>query len=236
MRKYFFILLFLPFVANAQIITTVCGNGVSSDGGDGGPATAAKIVAAGSGIFDSRWNYYFIENSQIVRKISNLGIISTFVGTGGMGYGGDNGSATLALLNSPEQIACDNNNNLYIADAGNNRVRRVDALTGIITTIAGNGSAGYSGDGGDATNASISQPLGVCTDHFGNIYFSDAGNSVIRKINSTGIISTVGGVPLNGGYSGDGGPATAAKMSPSYLVCDAHGNVYVANGERFDCN
>ena len=132
--------------------------------------------------------------------------------TGG-GYMGDGGPANEAQLYAPIAICLDAHNNLYIADFSNSRVRKVDAVTHIITTVAGNGVMAYTGDGGPATDASIHFPHGVCCDAAGNLYIADYGNDVVRMVSPTGIISTFAGTGTLG-YSGDGGPATAASPRP----------------------
>jgi streptogramin lyase len=151
-------------------------------------------------------------------------------GNGTGGYSGDSGVATSAELNSPFGVAVDASSNLYIADSGNNRIRKVAASTGIITTTAGNGTAGYSGDSGAATSAALYSPFGVAVDASGNIYIADTYNLVIRTVTaSTGIITTVAG---NGtaGSTGDGGAASSAELSyPTGVVVDSLGNFYIAD-------
>jgi Bacterial Ig-like domain (group 2) len=179
-------------------------------------------------------NVYFTDNyNQRVRKVNSAGIITTVAGTGGIGYSGDGGPATAAMLNNPDGMCSDIYGNIYICDAPGNRIRKV-TTAGIISTVVGNGTAGYSGDGGAATAATINTPLGVAFDGAGNLYIADNLNHVIRKVNTSGIISTVAG---NGtaGFSGDGGPATAAEInSAGGLDVDASGNIYIADylGER----
>ena len=156
------------------------------------------------------------------------GIITTVAGDGPQGDSGDGGQATSAQLSNPSGVAVDAAGNLYIADSGNHRIRKV-AANGIITTVAGNGSYGYSGDGGRATSAQLAAPWGVAVDAAGNLYIADTNNGVIRKVAASGIITTVAG---NGshGYSGDGGPATSAQLnSPSGVAVDAAGNLYIAD-------
>lgn len=153
--------------------------------------------------------------------------ISTVVGTGIQGYGGDGGSALSAKLNNPVGIYVDKSANIFIADVYNQCIRKVDGATNIITTIAGNGVQGYMGDGGDATAAELSNPGAVCTDASGNVYISDGGNNVIRKVDATTHkISTIAGTGLSG-YTGDGGLATAADLArPAALAIDASGNIF----------
>jgi len=158
-------------------------------------------------------------------KISSGQSISTAIGTGGVaGYSGDGGPANLCRLYEPGSICIDNEGNIFISDYGNNVIRKV-ASSGIITTFAGTGGEGYSGDGGQATNAQFKSPTGVATDDDGNIFIADHVNNVVRKISSSGIITTIAGTGVSG-YSGDGGPAIAAKLSLPYaIVVDNSGNI-----------
>jgi uncharacterized protein YjdB len=214
---------------NNYIITTVAGNGTAGYSGDGGAATAAALQNPHAIAIDNSNNLYIVDNwNHRIRKVSPSGIISTFAGNGTLGYSGDGGLATSASLYYPENIAIDISGNVYISDVGNNRIRRVSS-TGIITTIAGNGSAGFSGDGGAATAASLNAPKGVCIDNTGNLYISDNNNNRIRKVSSTGVITTIAG---NGsaGFSGDGGVATAASLNaPTGIISDAIGNLFIAD-------
>lgn len=155
--------------------------------------------------------------------------ISNVAGSGIPGFAGDGAAATAAQLNTPGGIALDAAGNLYIADGGNNRVRKVSAA-GVITTIAGKGTAGFSGDGGAATAAELKRPTHVAVDASGNVYITDADNTRIRKVSSTGTITTYAG---NGmlGFAGDGGPATDGKLyQPAAIKLDATGNLYIADG------
>src|SRR5438552_2477226 len=156
--------------------------------------------------------------------------LSQTINTVAGGGAGDGGDATSASLNSPAGVALDAGGNLYIADRGNERIRKVAAATGIITTVAGNGVFGFAGDGGAATNASLSVPVGVAVDASGNLYIADHSNNRIRKVTAgTGIITTVAG---NGNptFAGDGGAATSASLfSPDGVALDASGNLYIAD-------
>jgi len=155
-------------------------------------------------------------------------IITTIAGNGTQGYSGDEGQATAAELNNAIDIAFDSLGNMYVADPGNNRIRKINSL-GIITTIAGTGVAGYSGDGGQATLAEFNNVEGIVCDKGGNLFISDGINYRIRKINTAGIITTIAGNGT-GGYSGDNGQATAAELdSPGVIVFDAAGNLYFAD-------
>ena len=225
-------ILLLPILTNAQIISTVAGNGASGYGGDGGQASMAKLSTPTAVTFDANGNYYICEpsNSNRVRKVNAAGIITTVAGNGTAGYSGDGGQATAAALNAPFGISIDNSGNLLILDFLNNCIRKVNTV-GIISTIAGNGTAGYSGDGGQATSAQLSGPAGIVCDTAGNIYFSDYNNNRVRMINNSGIISTVVGSGT-GGFSGDGGQAIFAQLNnPSGISLDHSGNLYIS-----DCN
>jgi uncharacterized protein (TIGR03437 family) len=218
-------------VATNGIITTVAGNGSYGYSGDGGPATSAQLYNPLGVAVDAAGNLYIADSANSrIRKVATNGIITTGAGSGSIGYSGDAGPATSAQLRGPSGVAVDAAGNLYIADAGNSRIRKV-ATNGIITTVAGNGSPGYSGDGGPATRAQLYLPLGVAVDAAGNLYIitdSDYYVSRIRKVATNGIITTIAG---NGspGYSGDGGPATSAQLDDtSGVAVDATGNVYVA--------
>jgi hypothetical protein len=159
---------------------------------------------------------------------STAQIITTVAGAGSPGFSGDGGQATNAELSAQSDVILDSVGNLYIADLGNNRIRKVNT-NGVITTIAGTGTAGYSGDGGQATDAEINQATGICFDASGNLYIADRNNSRIRMVNSAGIISTVAG---NGsfGFSGDAGQAIDAELNtPENIVFDTHGNLFIAD-------
>jgi len=155
--------------------------------------------------------------------------ISTFAGNGTAGYSGDGGQASAAELSYPSCLALDDTGNVYIADLGNNRIRKINATTGVITTVAGNGTGGFSGDGGAATAAEINQPSGLAFDKKGNMYIGDWGNNVVRKVSTSGIITTVAGNDT-AGFKGDGGKATSAELHwPAGLTFDAKGNLYIAD-------
>ena len=215
------------------IITTVAGNGVSGSGGDGGPATAAQLNGPECVTGDTIGNIYIADcqNSR-VRKIDTFGIISTIAGTGVQGFSGDGGPATAAKLSGPSGLAIDNAGNLYVSNLYTNRIRKI-TTAGIISTIAGNGTAGFSGDGGSAVSCMLNGPNSIALDNAGNIYIADLQNNRIRKINAFGIITTVAGNGTSG-YSGDGGVATLAKLNlPTGVAADASGNIYVA--DRYNC-
>jgi len=209
--------------AKTGILTVVAGNGTNGLSGDGGTATSAQLASPIGVAVDSAGNLYIADlgNSR-VRKLSN-GLITTVAGGGGA-YLGDGGPATSAQLNAPYGVAVDSAGNLYIADFFDQRVRKVS--NGVITTIAGNGTHGAGGDGGPATSAQLSYPTGVAVDSAGNLYIADSSNYRVRKV-ANGVITTVAG----GGNSdpGDGGPATSARLStPNGVSVDSAGNLYIA--------
>ena len=191
-------------------------------------AGATGLGPAGVAV-DSANNLYLADavGNQVLR-ISPAGVPSLVAGTGVAGFFGDNGSATSAQLNQPSAVAVDTAGNVYIADTNNNRIRKVTAANGIITTLAGNGAPAYGGDNGISTAALVNLPTGIAVDQSTNIYIADTGNNRIRKINgSTGIITTVAGNG-NRAYSGDGGPATSASINtPHGVALDSLGNLYV---------
>jgi trimeric autotransporter adhesin len=229
------------------IITTVAGNGCQVDGGaggwfsgDGGPATLAELNRPQAICLDKSGNIYIADYyNNLIRKVTDsTGIIITVAGNGyggwrGIGtwsgaYAGDGGQATEAELHGPDGITVDDSNNLIISDGWNNVIRKVTTSNGLITTIAGNGIAGYRGDSGLATAARLYSPI-ASLDTVGNIYIADGGNNVIRFINhNTGIITTIAGVRL-GGFSGDGGPAINAEMLPLLVVPKDSNDYYIAD-------
>jgi len=216
-------------VTAAGVISTIAGNGTAGSGGDGGAATSAQLHSPQGIAVDANGGIYIADTQNArVRKITN-GTINTVAGSGTAGFGGDSGAATSAQLNIPAGLAVDGAGNLYIADFSNNRVRKVTP-GGTITTLAGNGLEGYSGDGGPATGAQLATPVGLATDSSGNVYIADTGNNAVRVVNSSGIVSTVAGNGL-AGYSGDGGPAVSAMVgNPSGVALDASGNLYISDG------
>lgn len=272
MRTKFYLLLAALFScthSHAQLITTVAGNGTSGTTGDGGPATAAEISGVYGIAFDPAGNMYLADyGANRVRKVSAAGIISTFAGTGSSSTSGDGGPASAASLAGPIGVAADALGNIYISEYLGGNIRKVNS-SGVISTfmsglgnptglctdaannlyiaeqtshtvakvtpggaatiVAGNGGYGYSGDGGAATAATLSDVTGVSVDPAGNLYLSCWDEQHVRKVNTSGIITTIAG---NGaaGYSGDGGPATAAMLSQPYdIKADAAGNVYIAD-------
>jgi len=239
----------LPFVVDqgagtvltqSYNISTIAGNGTVGYTGDGGAASAAEVSSPLGAAADSAGNLYFADkNNQRVRKISH-GNITTVAGNGTQGYAGDGGAAVNAQLSWPSGVAVDAAGDLYIADAGNNVVRKV-LPSGIITTVAGNGTYGYTGDGGPATSAELNYPSSVAVDSAGNLYIADSANNVVRKV-ANGAISTAAGSgqTINGvltgteGYIGDGGPATSAELAyPQGVAVDTLGNLYIADSLNY---
>jgi sugar lactone lactonase YvrE len=218
---------------NAQgIISTFAGSGCYGYSGDGAAATAAALsfpyaVTDFAGIL-----YIADSGNNVVRKVDVNGIISTFAGMQGQsGANGDNGLASGAQIGVPGALAIDAAGNLYIADEINFVVRKVNASSGIITTIAGTGTSGYSGDGGPATSAGLGPAYGLTLDPAGNVYITDADRGYIRKVDTQGQISSIAGNGAPNASSGDGGPATSAGLeSPSGIVAGDDGSLYVASG------
>ncbi len=225
--------------ANTQIITTVAGGGTTASGtdvyGDGGPATSAILYGPQSVAVDASGNLFIADTyHQLVRLVSAAtGIISIVAGGGTWagtdGYG-DGIPAINAVLRNPMGVALDSNGNLYVADTGDNMVRRVDMTSGIITAIAGNGTWGYSGDNGLAASARLASPQSVALDTANNLYIADSGNNTIRQISAANqIISTLAG-KVSTGYNGDGGnPTMAFLTSPTSLAVNENGNLYIAD-------
>ncbi len=227
MNRILFILLFFPCIAGAQIITTIAGSGSAAGfSGDGGPATAALMGRLFGLACDAAGNIYVSDfTNNRIRKVNTSGVISTYAGNGSGSTSGDGGPATAAGLNGPSELAL-YGNSLFIAEHNSSRVRKVDITTGIITTYAGTGLNGYSGDGGPATAAKISRPYGIGVDNAGNVYIPDQDTHRMRKVDTFGIITTFAGTGTSG-YSGDGGPATLAKIHlADDIKCDTSGNIY----------
>ena len=219
-------------IDNNGIISTIAGDGNMSFGGDGGPATAAQLNIPIDVAADAAGNVFFIDQANLrIRKIATSGIISTIAGNGTMGFGGDGGPATAAKLNSPTGLNIDAAGNIYFTDQGNQRVRKINTA-GIITTVAGTGTPGFSGDGGAATAAQLNAPIDVAVNSSGELFITDQNNHRIRKVDVNGIITTLAGTGLPA-FSGDGGPATAAAVNNPYGVAiDAMGNIFI--GDAFN--
>ncbi len=217
----------IRMVSASGIVTTVAGNGATHYSGDGGAAQNALLNAPSAVAYSSTGVYVADTNNQRIRQIGPSGSITTIAGSGTPGFAGDGGPAASAQVSFPFALAVDASGFLYIADTGNQRVRKI--VNGTINTVAGNGNTGYTGDGGQATAATFASPAGLAVDSAGDIYISDYGNNVVRKVSVTGVISTVAG---NGspGYSGDGGQAISAQLTgPLGLALDAAGNLYIAD-------
>jgi len=214
-------------------ITTVAGDFAAGYFGDNGLATSAELNSPGGVAVDGSGNVYIADSKNYrIRKVSTTGIISTVAGNGTQGYSGDNGPAINASLNFTVNvtsgIAVDAKGNIYIADQVNQRIRKVDT-NGTITTVAGNGTQGFSGDNGPATSAQLFNPQGVAVDASGNLYIADWTNNRIRKVDNSGRITTVAG---NGtwGFSGDGGSAITAQINdPQSVAVDSIGNLYIGD-------
>ena len=219
----------LRWDALSNIVTLVAGNGTWGFSGDNGPATSAQLAEPEGIAVDSAGNLYIAdEGNELVRKVSN-GEITTVAGGGVDDSVGDNGPATNAVLD-PEAVAVDSAGDFYIADYSGQRVRKVS--NGVITTIAGTGTAGFSGDNGPAISAHLSGPTGIALDEAGNLYIADAGNLRVRKV-TNGTITTVAGG--GGAFPGDNGPATSALLNdPAKISTDSAGNLYFtdAHGVR----
>lgn len=216
-------------INNAGIVTTVAGNGSIGSGGDGSAATLAQLNDPNGIAIDASGNIYISDQgSGKIRKVNSTGIISTFAGTGAYTFNGDGNAAVNTALYAPAGIALDASGNMYVADMGNNRIRKINT-SGIVSTVAGSGTGGYSGDGGAATSAQLFQPTDVAIDTAGNIYIADAYNSCIRKVSTSGVITTVAGTGSYG-FSGDGGNATAAQLAmPNKVAVDTSGNIYIGD-------
>jgi len=215
-------------VTPGRTVSTVAGTGILGSTGDSGQAVAATVANPAAVAYDATGNLYLADaQNHVIREISKAGIITVVAGTEATeGYSGDNGPATSATLDSPTGVAVDANGNIFIADSHNHRIREVSS--GTITTIAGTGTAGFSGDNGAATSAQLALPSAVAVDSTGNIYIADTNNQRIRKISGTTISTIAGdGEEL---FAGDGAAATAAVLdSPTGVAVDKSGNVYIAD-------
>lgn len=216
-------------ISPSGTITTVAGNGTNTTSGDGGPALNAGMVIPIRCAVDSTGNLFIVDQGAFrIRKVDGNGIITTYAGTGAQGFSGDGGPAVDAVMNNPTADAVDASGNLYITDQFNGRIRRVDAATGIITTVAGNGNLTFGGDGGPATAASLNYPGEIGFDPTGALFIVDTVNQRVREV-SGGIITTIAGNGVQG-YAGDGGaPLQAEFNGPFPMTLDKSGNLYVGD-------
>jgi Secretion system C-terminal sorting domain len=229
MKRLMLILLSLPLFTYAQIITTIAGNGTEGFRGDGGPAIYAEFSTPAGVISDKSGNIYVVDDyNDVIHKIDSNGIMTRFAGNGRNGYSGDGGQATAAQLSlyiATIGLAIDAIGNVYFSDG--NVIRKV-STSGIISTFAGNGIDGSSGDGGPSTAAELFTPTGIAFDKIGNLYICDQQENVIRKVSPAGIISTIAGTTI--GFSGDGGQATNAQLKwPTGIAVDDSGNIFFAD-------
>ena len=217
-----------PAPIAAPSIETIAGTGTAGFSGDGGAARAAQLQAPRGLALDNAGNLYIADSiNNRIRRVDASGNISTIAGTGTRGFSGDGGAASAAQLRSPRGLALDSAGNLYIADEDNHSVRKVDA-SGDISTVAGTGTQGFSGDGGMAISAQLRFPSNVALDSAGNLYIADSINHRIRRVDASGNISTIAGTGTQG-FSGDGGPASSAQLAGPYgLALDSAGNLYIA--------
>jgi hypothetical protein len=213
------------------LTSTVAGTGTEGATGDGAAATSAELNMPTATTVDSQGNVYIADTANNeVRKITPGGTITRIAGTGVMGSSGDGALATAATLNAPAGVALDAARNIYIADTGNNKIRMVDAVSGNISTVAGTGTAGYTGDQGAPATATLNGPTQVAWAQTGALYVADTGNSAVRAIAlKESLITTVAG-SSNAGFDGDGGPGQAAQLqNPRGVAVDNAGNVYIAD-------
>lgn len=214
-------------------ITTFAGNGTAGFSGDGGPATQASLNLPSGIVVDEEMNVYIADRSNDrIRAVDAKGVIHTYVGTGVEGFSGDNGPATKAQLNKPFGLALDKKHNLYIADRGNNRIRKVSPM-GIISSVAGDGAFFFIGDNGPAYKASIAGPTGVAVDGQGNIFIADRNNNRIRKVDTNGLIRTVAGTGQQD-YNGDSELARETNLYlPFALTFDHQGHLLVVDRSHY---
>lgn len=221
-----------------SLIEDLCGTGARAFGGDNGPAIDASLdLPVGVALAANGDLYIADQANQRIRRVDNTGVITTVVGTGTAGYSGDGGPALMATLRNPigqaaspaGRIDLDSQGNLYIADTGNNVVRRV-GTDGMITTVAGTGTAGFTGDGGPAASAQLNQPTDVEIGPDGTLYIADTQNSCVRSVGADGVIRTVAGRCGQRGFEGDGAAPTQAKLDrPAGVETDTLGRLWIAD-------
>jgi len=209
------------------VISTIAGTGTAGNSGDGGAATSAQLNTPRGVAVDTSGNIYVADTgSNRIRRITSGGVISTAAGTGTNSYSGDGGAATSATISGPYDLAVDGSGCVYLADTGNNRIRKF-CLAGSISTVAGTGTASYSGDGGAATAAAVNGPTGVAVDTAGVLYICDKGNNRVRKVIPTGTITTIAGTGV-GTSTGDGGAATSATLNSPRSLTTSSNHLYVS--------
>ncbi|MFN3649833.1 MAG: hypothetical protein ACK47B_09635 [Armatimonadota bacterium] len=218
-------------LAAPGVMRSAAGTGQQGYSGDGGPAAQARLDQPFHCSMDRRGNLYVADTfNHCIRKVeADTGVITTVAGTGQKGYSGDGGPATRATLNEPYGVLPDRAGNLFIVDRLNRVVRRVDARTGMISTYAGSGENGYSGDGGPAARAAMKEPNALDFDPSGNLYVADVSDNRIRRVDAkTGIITTAAGTGRRE-FTGDGGPAAQASIQ------GARGVAFARDGTMFIC-
>lgn len=215
-------------VTAGGIISTIAGNGSAGISGEGIQATQAAVGGPADATPDTAGNLFIAEGS-VIRRVDASGVITTVAGNGVTGYSGDNGPALKASFDNAVCVTADAAGDLFISDQFNQRIRKVTASTGIVTTVAGSGVAGYAGDGGEGTAAHLYNPVGTAVDAAGNLYIADGGNSRIRLLLANGTITTVAGTST-AGFTGDGGPAAMAEIdSPHTVALAPSGGIYFAD-------
>lgn len=215
-------------------LTTFAGAGESGHTGDGGPATEAKIDEIYAIQVDSNGDVYILQRfNPSIRKIeATTGVITTVAGDTTVGFGGDGGRAAQAQMREPNDCILDGKGGLLIADVQDQRIRRVDIASGVISTFAGTGEKEHTGDGGLASEAGIFGARAICVDGKGNTYVCEREGNTLRRIDADGIITTVAGTGAQG-YTGDGGPAVECEFNgPKAIRCDADGNVLIVDTEN----